>query len=407
VRRVLALLLLVAAAPTSASAQPPQTRAISGPWADSLVPGHRTARRHVRQGLAFLLQALQGHQLEFEDRPYLNIERALLRFERARAVMPDDVDLAYYTAVALTNYEAPATEGGIRRRVHEAIDAWERVRALDAEHLPAQVAFHLASLHARRAGEAARERDAAGQRRALERVTAEYQRALDRDVPEATFLMGRSYNPTRSEVELAEMYMSIPRSTVHGNLAENLMLVGRLEESITHYRQGLELSRSSFGRALMQWGLGLALHRAGDAQGGLTAALEAVQSDPLATDPEVHALQRRWGAFTVLHHPGVFFEPAYEIHAYHAVGYEGFAAHPGVDAPIALRRALTSWRRFLAEGGTASRYAEHARAQVERLEARLADADEADGGAAPPRARSPRRLRDTNESSEVWLPLDG
>lgn len=401
-RRLLGLLLvLAAAAPTTARAQPREAPAFSGPWADSLVPGRRAARRYVRQGLAFLVQALQGHQLEFEDPPHVNIERALLRFERARAVMPDDVDLAYYTAVALTTYEAPATEGGIRRRVDEAIDAWERVRALDPDHMPARVAFHLASLHARRAGED-------GNRRALERVTAEYQRALDRDVPEATFLMGRSYNPTRAEFALAQMYMSIPRSTVHGNLAENLMLLGHLEESVDHYRRGLELSPSSFGRALSQWGLGLALHRSGDVQGGLGAALDAIQSDPLAGDPELDGLQRQWGAFAVLHHPGVFFEPSYEIRAYHAVGYEAFASHPGADEREALRHALRSWRTFLAEGGTASRHADHARAQVRRLEAQLDASDEPPEDLdVPPPGQPTRRRRTRDDTSGAWLPMGG
>ncbi|HJL14091.1 MAG TPA: hypothetical protein RMH99_00475 [Sandaracinaceae bacterium LLY-WYZ-13_1] len=79
----------------------------------------------------------------------------------------------------------------------------------------------------------------------------------------ATFLVERTYFPTRAEVHLAEMYMSNPRSTSHVNLAENVLLLGRLDDAVRHYRQGMELSRGPFGRTLMSWGLALALHSCG------------------------------------------------------------------------------------------------------------------------------------------------
>ncbi|MCA9607341.1 MAG: tetratricopeptide repeat protein [Myxococcales bacterium] len=355
-----ALLLTLALAPAVARAQAPTHHSA---WSDYVTTPHddvtaADARRFVRQGLTYLLLALSDRPV-YEDPAHRELDRALLRFERARRLLPDDVDLAYYTAIALDRWRRPAPEGGIEYRADEAIAAFERVRELDPDYLPARVAFSLALLHARR-GE-------------LDRVNAEYERALALDVPEAAVLMGRSYLPSPFDLQLATLYMSIDPSLVHGNLAENHMLLGDLDEAIRHYQIALRTVQGPMSRTLMHWGLALAHHRAGTPEAAEAEARAAIEADPFANDPDHVRIQVRWGALAVLHHADVFFEPAYEIHAYQAVGYEAFATMAERHRRVALEAALASWRRFLSEGGTTSRFAAHARAQVTRLERALAD----------------------------------
>lgn len=373
-RFVLTLLVgLVLAVPTARSQTPESADApapMQGPWADSLTPHRRDARRLIRQGLFYLLLGM-GRGSELDDPPWVQIERALARFERARRIMPADIDLAYYTAHALSQWERPAADGGTELRIDEAIAAWHRVRALDADYMPARVAFNLATLHARRLE--------------LDQAVAEYEAALERDIPSGTWLMGRSYLPTRLETFLASMYQAIDPATTHGNLAENLMLQGDLDGAVEHYQAGLSSARFPMDRSLLEWGLALALYRNGEADAAMASALRAIEGDPLAGNDEFRRLHRQWGFFSVLHHPNVFFEPAYEIHAYHALGHEAYATHPDADTRRRLHRALSSWRRFLAEGGTSSRFAGHARAQIERLEAVIADL-----GEEAPARRAPR-----------------
>ncbi|MBX3275258.1 MAG: hypothetical protein KF729_33640 [Sandaracinaceae bacterium] len=383
-RAALVLALVALGAPAPAVAQPRTHR--TG-WTDHLTPPSgdvtaRDARRFVRQGLFYLLSGL-GRGSSLDDAPWRNLERALVRFELARRVLPDDVDLAYYTAVALDRWERPAPEGGLERNVDDAIAAFERVRALDPDYAPARVAFALALLYARR-GE-------------LATVAAEYERALALDVPEPAWLMHRTYLPHPFEERLAFLYAGVDRSLVHGNLAENHMLLGDLDAAVRHYRLAQSGARDPMSRALALFGLALAQHRAGDAEGALAAAREAIALDPLVDDPEHFEVQDRWGALAVLHHDAVFFEPACEIHAYHAVAYEAFATSRERFRRAGLEAALTSWRSFLVEGGAASRFAAHARAEVARLEAELARA-----GAPREPAPHPGELG-ARAAREPWL----
>lgn len=385
----LGLLLTSAPALAQEPAASRSRRAVHGDWANLLTPPRddvtrRDAQRFVRQGLFYLLTAL-GPPSVLDDAPSVQLDRALVRFERAQRLLPDDVDLAYYTAVALDRWERPARDGGMERRVEESLAAWHRVRELDPEYAPARVAFALALLHARR--------------QELEEATAEYEIALATDVPESAIFMGRTYLPNPMEVRLANLYFSLEPATVHNNLAENLMLLGDLDGAIAHYQRALSGAHGTMSRALTTWGLALAQHRAGEPEAGLSAAREAITLDPVAGDPELTALQERWGALAVLHHPEVFFEPVYELHAYQAVGYEAYASAHERWRRAGLESALTSWRRFLAEGGVASRFAAHARAQITRLEAELAHTDGA-GAAASPAVGDSNWIRSTNEP---WL----
>jgi len=398
VRSALVVLCLILASPATGFAQPES--AARGPWDDAFDPTRRDAERLVRQGLLLLLLAeeqLGGRASPLAQAPYSQIDSALVRFERARQSMPDDPDLAFYTATALSSWERPGRDGGTEYRAEDAIAAWHRLRALDPDYMPARVALALAQLHFRRLE--------------LRRAAAEYEISLDRSLPEATILMGRTYLPSPLERRLALMYFEVDGAMVHGNLAEARMQLGELEAAVQHYQAAIVGSETPMSSALAGWGLALALHRGEDRERSLHAASDAIDLDPLAARPERDRVQRRWGAFAVLHDPAVFFEPAYEMFGYHAVGYEAFAARPGVDTRAALTNALASWRRFLAEGGTSSRFAAHARAQVERLESEVDSLPDDDAPARPsaPDLRllgsrpASRALRDA--SARTWLPL--
>lgn len=383
--RRLAAVLVVCLAPSLAWAQP-SDRAVDdgGGWAEVFDPERRMGRHYRRLGLARLVQAMISDRAELGDAPeWLVLEQALVRFERARRLIPDDPELAYYTAWALSLWERPASDGGTERRVGEAIDAWHRVRELDPDFMPAHVAYQLAMLHMRR--------------HEFGRARAEYDVTLRHAVPPTLRLRDRFYMAVNAERALATFYAPHDPANVRANLAEVTMLTGDVRAAARHYATARELADDPLTRSLAQWGLAVATSRDDDHAGALEVAHRAIREDPIPPDdPRFSALHRRHGAFSVLHLDTVFFEPSYEIHAYEAIGHEAHARDPDADRASHLRQALRSWRLFLAEGGTTSRYATHAREHAERLEAvvdELGDEGVAVEDEPPDRRRRIRSLR--------------
>lgn len=368
-RRLAAMALALAIAPPCASAQAPARG--PSPWRDVFEPERRLGLMYRQEGLARLVQSFLPDRPDLGDtQPYLLVEQALIRFERARRHLPDDAELAYFTAVALSNYRRPAQDGGTEHRDEEAMDAWRRVRRLDPSLHAGRVAFELAALHMRR--------------HEFAEARAEYEAALQHAVPGAVEVMDRFYLSTGAERQLAYLFTPIQPVSVHGNLAEAAMLVGDLDDALEHYRAALEASDRPDTRVLALWGLALASDRSGAHEDALRFAQRAIQEDPLAGHPRYMDLSRRHGPFAILHFDGVFFEPRCELHAYEALGHEALARAPGAASDAeALRRALVAWRLFLAEGGNASRFAASARRHVARLEAEV----------EPPAAEPPRRPR--------------
>ncbi len=354
-RSLAAALMLVALAPGGAQAQ----RGAGG-WERYLEPDRAQGERYLHLGLRRLVTALGDLDASLDPPQHLLLEQALLRFERARVTLGDDPRLAYYRAHALSAWERPATDGGTEHRTEEAIDAWTRVRALDPDLYPARVASELAVLHMRRHEFAV--------------ARAEYERALERAVPRPVELGERFYLPTGPERRLRFLHGPVDRGTLYGNLAEVTMLAGDVEAALASYRAAIGESGHPVSRALAQWGLALALERSGDHDGAIRQAQRALEADPIPPQHPVFAdLHRRHGPFSVLHLDSVFFEPPYEVHAYEALGHEALWTDQGGDGGDHLTRARRSWRLFLAEGGTASRFATLARERLARLDAAADD----------------------------------
>lgn len=356
---MLALALLAALGATPARAQAP-----NGGWPEVFDPERRLGLRYKQEGLYRLIQGMDGRTLDPQlgDPPaHLLLDQALIRFDRARRRLPADAELAFYTAMALTRYERPAPDGGQEHRVAEAIDAWERVREIDPSFHPDRVAYELASLHMRR--------------QEFPEARAEYEMALRHAVPPTVELMNRFYLASPVEERLALLFRPITPGAVYGNLAEAAMLTGDLGSAIRYYRGAADDSAEPVTRCLALWGLALASERSGAHTDALAFAARAMREDPVAAVmvADWQRVAMVHGPFAVLHLDFVFFEPRHEIHAYEALGHEARArpADGAVDV-TQLRAALQSWRFFLAEGGSASRWAASARARVAELEREIA-----------------------------------
>lgn len=366
-RRLLVCLIAAAVlAPGAASAQL-RTREVHEPggWAEVFDPERRMGLLYRRHGLAKLVEALSGSRPELGDAPqWLLLEQALVRFERARRLIPDDPELAYYTAYALTRWERQGPDGGTELRAEEAMDAWHRLRELAPGYMPAHVAYQLAMLHMRR--------------NEFARARAEYEAALRHAVPPTLRLADRFYMSVPPERALMALFAPLPPANLYGNLAEATMLSGDVRTAAARYRRAIDRAADPddpVTRSLAQWGLAVALSRADDHEAALETAYRAIREDPIpADDPRFRDLHRRHGPFAVLHLDGVFFEPSYEVHAYEAIGEEAWARDPDASREEHLRNALRRWRLFLAEGGTTSRFAPHARGRIAALEAELASA---------------------------------
>lgn len=349
---------LVCVCPASGPAQDTRARHREGGWHDLFDAEHRLGNLYLRHGLAKLMGAMDRRvEPELGDPPrWLLIDQALVRFERARRHIPNDPELAYLTAYALTRWERPLGGGAMERRDEEGLDAWLEVRRLAPRYMPGRVAYELAMLYMRR--------------HEFERARHEYEIALSLAPDRAVQLQDRFYIPAPTERRLAMVYAELSRANVHGNLAEVTMLCGEVTESVRHYRLAIQRADDPVTRSLAQWGLATALDRVGRREEALRTAATALRGDPIPPDhPDFIQLHRQHGPMTVLHIAGVFFEPAYEVHAYEALGYEAMRnmTSPYLGSEVATERALRSWRTYLTEGGASSRFAEIARQHIERL----------------------------------------
>ncbi len=324
-------------------------------------PERREARLLLRDGLRLLLTAdASDPEDAIEPDSQVQIEQAIERFDRAARVLSEDPELGFYRALALARFVREEAGGRRIRRTEEAIAELLRVRALAPDYEPGSVAWELALLHAR---------------------ANDHGLAADEYGRVRTFARGASVPippiSSREEVLLA-LFHPPPMALVAINQAEVEMLAGRLSAARGHYDEAVSFSeRGSIPRALALFGRALVEERAGAHLEALATALEATTTwTPNALDQVAADLVARHGPLAALHHPGVSFEPRWEIHAYEALAHEARARAArasrlpdrGELAATEDERALRSLRAFFAVGGEASPHAAAAREALARLE---------------------------------------
>jgi len=237
------------------------------------------------------------------------------RLRLAEQLVPGDPEVLLLLAQAASQWENVDASGHTRRLVDQSRELYERVRALDPDYEPATVAFGLGLAHTRTHD--------------FDLAAGEYERAI-----------------TVSFTADAIMY---------GNLAEVNMLAGDLGRAVAHFERAIEVAqRNGKPAELLLWGLAVALDRLGEHVNALEQAGRAIAVGGRAMEP--------------LHRGDVFYEPAYEIHWYEALGNEALArTSTGQSRRAFLRAAEQSYHRFLSEGGEESLWADLARRHATRL----------------------------------------
>ena len=292
-------------------------------WREVAEPRYRRSRTLLRHAATLLRRyAETPSDGQLAQRRAL-LEAAIHRLELAREITPDDPEILYRLASAKMSWVQPLPGGGERRLDDEAIEIFNRLRAVDADFMPEEVAFNLGVLHTR----AHRFDDAA----------REYERSI------------------AQELMVDTSYIAL------GNLAEVTMLAGDVARAAQHYERAVGMARrAGDSSSLPLWGLAVALDRLGEHR----AALDRTRD----------ALAASHGTTGDLHRPGVFFEPAYEIHWYEALAAEALA-EMNADSPdrrAYLENAEREWQRFLSHSDGESRWEDIARRNLEVVRRLLA-----------------------------------
>ena len=163
------------------------------------------------------------------------------------------------------------------------------------------------------------------------------------------------------------------RATLLANRAEAYMFKGNLTAAIEGYRAALALLSPMdllrFGATTL-WGLGVALDRSGDLDGGIEAILLARTYDP--QDKQLAA-----GSW--------FYVPEHDAHWYKALGFWTAARRASLGAvrAEAIGRAVTAWQDYIASAPAADPWLPLAKARLK--------ACEKERDLARKKARSPRK----------------
>lgn len=331
----LALISLLVA-PTVAFAQ--REEIISRPadqtapfWRQVRRPGSRRVQALMRQAMQFRAEAQMA--LSAGPRPHRYVaalRSAEIRLRRAVELVPDDpVPLYEWGSVRLelttnTSLGPPSDDPAERDARHaarrEVLRTFARLRREHPEFRPQDVAFQLAYLH---------------------HGLDELEEAVDE------YLRGIALAETDAEATTSE-----------GNLAEILMLAGRLEESVVHYERaiaGAQRGRNPFSEGLAWFGLALARDRLGEHARAIEAAARAMSITQGLPD--------------VLRAPGVSFEPLRELHWYDALRHLARAeeAAHARERQRALLAARRTFRAYLADAPPDDRFRGVAETHVERI----------------------------------------
>lgn len=316
-----------ATATESAPADAPPGRLVAPPdtlslfYRELLRPSRRRAETHLQLALEQLDSLSVGPGLRIQA---VN-ESVITRLRLAHLHAPDDPEILFRLALALSNGTPSVARRGADRRVDEAIAMFDRLRELDPRYEPFLVGNELALLYTRRGDFTA--------------AMAEYERAIPLSLGE------------------------IGLGTVLANYAEVSMEAGDLVGAIDRYERALEyesrLGQSGAGLALVAFGLAVALDRLGESEPAIERAHQAVMAGG--------------GTLDVLSSDHVFFEPPEEVRYYQMLGELAIARYASTpNERIAhLTQALANVTRFLDEGGGDGLYADVALARRRSIEAEL------------------------------------
>ena len=267
-------------------------------WGGIADPGRKQFEAAMARGVNLLKRAKNMPNVSLKSKM---LEDALAAFDEATKYSPHNFRGWYRRGKVLMALD----------RIKEGVRALKRARRLGAAgpDVLFDIAFDLGIAYAK-----------AG---AFEKAVLEYDRA-DRAKADAR---QRGFN-IRSD-----------RSTVHGNAAEALMALGRLDEAIQRYRESLSYVPSN---TLVRYGLAVAYDR--DEQ--ISKANQAMRK-ALAVDTNMRKLTA----------PTVFFIPDGDIHYYFALGYL---------VKGDLEKAKEEWQLFL-QKLPKSQWAPRARAHLAAL----------------------------------------
>ncbi|MBK8172051.1 MAG: tetratricopeptide repeat protein [Sandaracinaceae bacterium] len=231
----------------------------------------------------------------------LAYENAIARLEIAQRLAPRNPRVAFLLAYAVESWQDPELNCSVRRRDQDAVALFEAVRAIDPTYRAEDVAFELGILHSRLSQPAA--------------AAQEYERRLALSLSEEN------------------------TSSVHGNLAEVLMLSGNLNDAVFHYEEAVRIaearSNATAELTLGLWGLAVALDRLGEFTASAERARRAMSIDS--------------NSMAVLRSRGVFFVPSCELHYIEAVGQlarAGSALGPIRAVPTARSERETTFDRI-------------------------------------------------------------
>lgn len=273
-----------------------------------------------------IVRAAENPDLELLVRERIDVRDALVHFDRAITLRPNDPRAHVARADALQSDKVG--------RLRDAIEALRRARTLDVDGaLEQRISFDL-GISLTKAGD-------------FEAATVEYDRALKHAVTPHS------------------------RSTTLANWAEILMGMGRLREAIERYEAAIAEMRPDSptylaSRALGQYGLAVALDRDDQRSRALEVMRDAWAADPKRGDEYPNGLLTRPNQW------GIFFVPENEIHYYTALQLEARAERESDRARrVALiDGAANAWQEYLASGGASGRWARQALEHAEATDRR-------------------------------------
>lgn len=271
----------------------------------------------VRKGRSRALALFSQQALVRRDA----IDRALVELERAHRLEPNDPEIVRAQIRALALWEEPGSleRCEVRQRTAAAIDALRELHRLRPEEVGTKALLELGALSARQGD--------------YEAAAETYRRAVSLAFDDAE------------------------RSVAYARLAQVTMLSGDAAAALPEYRRALALTAPGRAKALLRFGLAVALDRLGEHAASIEQAVVALEAVDRSLD--------------VLAPEEVQFEPASERFVYEALAHEAMATlSPESKAP-SLEAAAQSYAAFLTDVDSANLYRNAAETDLRALEEHL------------------------------------